>query len=524
MNPLALVILDGWGLSPEVDGNAILSTSTPNFDQLMSYFPHVSLGASGEEVGLSWGEMGNSEVGHLNLGTGRIIMQDLGRIDKSIQEGSFFNSAALKEAFIRAKQKNSNIHLIGLASSGGVHSHMNHLFALLDLAKTLNMANTYIHFITDGRDTPPKVALNDLKSLNEKMRSINIGKIASIGGRYFAMDRDKYWDRLQKAYDAFFSDNAPAAPTPEQAINDAYNNGKTDEFIEPKRILDTPRIKEQDSIVFFNFRADRAKQITESIINANFNNFPRTKVLNDYYFVSFTSYGNEPSPNVKVAFFADNVKNQLGKVIADKNLPQLHLAETEKYAHVTYFFNGGQEKPFDLEQRILVKSPRVATYDLKPEMSAMEVANNFISALKVSPPAFSVINLANPDMVGHTGVFEAVKIGVTAADAALGLISNATLSMGGNLIVTADHGNAEQMINPTTREIDKEHTTNPVPLILALNEKRFSEPLSVDINYKISIASNAPAGVLADVTATCLDVLGLEKPAEITGQSLRGVL
>jgi len=519
-----LVILDGWGLSPEQEGNAILGTPTPNFDQILSFFPHASLGASGEEVGLSWGEMGNSEVGHLNLGTGRIIMQDLGRIDKSIQDGSFFKNPTLKDAFLRAQRKNANVHLVGLGSSGGVHSHLNHLFALLDMAKSLKFTNIFIHFLTDGRDTPPKVALNDLKALTDKMRSINIGKIASVGGRYFAMDRDKHWDRIEKAYEAFFSEKSPAKPSAEQAVNEAYSSGKTDEFVEPVRILDTPRIREGDSIIFFNFRSDRVKQISESIINANFNNFNRSVVLKDFYFVSFTSYGHEPSPNVKVAFFADIVKNQLGKLIASSKLTQLHIAETEKYAHVTYFFNGGVEEPFPGEQRILVKSSQVPTYDLKPEMSAIEIANNFIQVLKTAPPTFTVLNLANPDMVGHTGVFEAVKIAIATTDNALGLISNATLSLGGNLIITADHGNAEQMINPITKEVDKEHTTNPVPLILALSEKRYKEPIKVDMGYKVGLAANTPAGVLADVTATCVDLLGLPKPEEFSGQSLRGVL
>ncbi len=524
MQPLVLVILDGWGLAPEEEGNAVLATPTPNFDQILSYFPHASLAASGEEVGLSWGEMGNSEVGHLNLGTGRLIMQDLGRIDKSIQEGSFFKNPALKDAFLRARQKNANVHLVGLCSSGGVHSHFNHLFALLDLAESLKFSNIFVHFITDGRDTPPKVALNDLKALNDKMRSANTGRIASCGGRYFAMDRDKHWDRIEKAYEAFFSDNSPGKPTAEEAINDAYKNGKTDEFIEPVRILDTPRIKNGDSLIFFNFRSDRVKQISESIINPNFNNFARQVILKDFYFISFTSYGHEPSPNVKVAFFAEKVINQLAKVIADARLSQLHTAETEKYAHVTYFFNGGVEEPFAGEQRILVQSPPVATYDLKPEMSSLEIANNFAQVLKTAPPAFTVLNLANPDMVGHTGVFEAVKMAIAATDNALGLISNATLSLGGNLIITADHGNAEQMINPITKEVNKEHTTNPVPLILALNEKRLQQPIKIDLGYKISLATNAPAGVLADVTATCADILGLAKPEEFSGQSLRGVL
>ncbi len=524
MNPLVLVILDGWGLSPEQKGNAILQTPTPNFDQLLSYFPHASLGASGEEVGLSWGEMGNSEVGHLNLGTGRIIMQDLSRINKSIQDGSFFSSSELREAFLRAQKNNSSVHLLGLCSSGGVHSHMNHLFALLDMAKSLNISNIFIHFISDGRDTPPKVALNDLAQLKEKIKTVGIGKIASVGGRYFAMDRDKRWDRVQKAYEVFFAENSPAVVTAEEAIQNAYSSNKTDEFIEPRRIEGTPRIKDKDSIIFFNFRADRAKQISESIYDFDFKGFQRNITLENYYFVSFTSYGHEPSPNVKVAFFAEKVQNQLAKVVADAGMLQLHIAETEKYAHVTYFFNGGEEKPFLNEERILVQSSKVATYDQKPEMSAKEIAQKFSEFLTSKKPGFSVINLANPDMVGHTGVMEAVKIAIATTDQALGQISNVTLSAGASLIITADHGNAEQMINLTTGEVDKEHTTNPVPIILALPERRNPGPTPIDLKYKISYHANSPAGVLADVTATCLEVMGLNKPPEITGQGLKNVL
>ena len=522
--PLVLLILDGFGLSPQIEGNAIFSVATPNFDQLLSYFPHSSLHASSQEVGLSWGEMGNSEVGHLNLGTGRLIMQDLPRIDKTIQDGTFFQNAELLLAYYLAKKNSSNLHLIGLTSSGGVHSHINHLFALLDLANKLNFKNVFIHMITDGRDTPPKIALEDLKSLEAKISQTGIGKIASIMGRYFAMDRDKHWDRVQKAYEAMFNPTALSKNTAEIAISEAYNAGQTDEFIEPIVIAGTPRIKNGDSIVFFNYRSDRAKQLTDAIVYKAFKGFRRNVLLNNFYFCSFTSYGNEPSPNVKVAFFAEKVNNPLGKIIADNNLGQLHLAETEKYAHVTYFFNAGQEKPFIGEQRILVQSPKVATYDLKPEMAVGEVTSKFIDFFNQNKPQFSVINFANPDMVGHTGVLEATKLAVIAVDKALGSLSNLILSAGGNLIVTADHGNAEQMINPQTGEVDKEHTTNPVPVILAFQEKRFSAPAVIDINYKMALAAAQPSGVLADVAATAIDILSLAKPNELIGQSLRSVI
>ncbi len=524
MNPLVLVILDGWGLSPLQDGNATLLSPTPNFDQLMSYFPHASLGASGESVGLAWGEIGNSEVGHLNLGNGRIIMQDLPRIDQTISEGSFFKNKELIDAFESAKQNNTNVHLIGLTSAGGVHSHINHLYALLDMAQKSNFSRVYIHMITDGRDTPPKSALNDLSELKEKCSQTGIGIISTVMGRFFAMDRDNRWERIQQAYDALTVENyINKSKSAEEAINEAYKKEKTDEFIEPVVIENTPRIKDKDSIIFFNFRADRSKQISESIINPEFNGFKRSVILKDFYFVSFTSYGNEPSPSVKVAFFAQKTNSPLAQIISDNNLTQLHIAETEKYAHVTYFFNSGIEKEFPGEHRIMIASPKVETYDLAPKMSVEQITSQFISFFNSAKQNFTVLNIANPDMVGHTGNLEATKQAISITDACLGKISNVVLSAGGNLIVTADHGNAEQMLTDEG-EINKEHTTNPVPLILATSERRNQNPIPVDINYKITLASKSPVGVLADVTATCVDEMGLEKNAKITGQSLRTVI
>lgn len=524
MPPLVLLILDGFGLTPTEEGNAIFSVPTPNFDQLLSYFPHASLQASGAEVGLSWGEIGNSEVGHLNLGTGRIIMQDLPRIDKTIQDGSFFANAELLEAYQSALSKGKNLHLVGLVSAGGVHSHINHLLSLIDLAAKKKVKNVFVHFISDGRDTPAKVALEDLQTLEAKFSQVGAGQVATVMGRYFAMDRDKHWDRVAKAYEAMFdSGYALKAKTAALAIQAAYNTGKTDEFIEPVIIGNTTRINDGDSIIFFNFRSDRVRQIYSAIINPDFKDFTRSKTLKDFYAVSFTSYGNEPTPKVKVAFFAGRVTNQLAKVIADNRLRQLHLAETEKFAHVTYFFNAGAEKPFAGEERILVPSPKVATYDQKPEMSVAEVCRKFIENFQAKKPNFSIINFANPDMVGHTGMMQATQKAISAVDLALGNLSKAVLSSGGNLIVTADHGNAEQMINPNTGEEDKEHTTNPVPVILALVEKRRQQS-TIDLNYKINFAAGQPAGVLADICATCLDVLGLSKPVEITGESLRKII
>ena len=525
MPPLVLVILDGFGLAPTDQGNAIFSVLTPNFDQLLSYFPHTSLHASSEEVGLSWGEIGNSEVGHLNLGTGRIIMQDLPRIDKTIQDGTFFANRELLEAYKYVATRGTNLHLVGLVSAGGVHSHLNHLLALLDLAAKMQIKKVYVHFITDGRDTPAKVALEDLKTLENKFLELERGQVATVMGRYFAMDRDKHWDRVEPAYEAMFNPSFPKyAKTASEAIKKAYAIGKTDEFIEPVVISNTPRISDGDSIIFFNYRRDRVKQISEAIINPDFNGFSRAKILENFYFVSFTSYGNEPSPNVKIAFFAGKVTNQLAKIIADNKLSQLRVAETEKYPHITYFFNAGVDVPFPAEERILVQSPKVATYDLKPEMSADEVTQKFIENFQNKKPQFSLINFANPDMVGHTGIMEATKNAIITIDRNLGNLSNTVLSLGANLIVTADHGNAEQMVNPQTGEVDKEHTTNPVPVILALQEDRFTRSIPIDINYKINFAAKKPSGVLADVTVTCLDVLGLAKPEEMTGQGLRKII
>lgn len=507
--PLTLVVLDGWGLSPEVNGNAILSTPTPNFDKLLSIFPYTSLHASSEEVGLSWGEMGNSEVGHLNLGTGRITMQDLPRIDKTIVDGTFFENKELIGAFKYATENNSDVHLLGLFSAGGVHSHLNHLLALLDLAKKHQFTRIFIHIITDGRDTPPKIIIQDLPKLEAKIAEVGFGKIASIMGRYYGMDRDKRWERTEKAYQVLTSDQAPKTADVKTAINQAYQAGKSDEFIEPMMIEGTPRIKKNDAVIFYNFRSDRVRQISDKIIDN----------LKDVYFVSFTSYGHEPTPLVKVGFFAEKVTNQLAMLLSNNKINQLHIAETEKYPHVTYFFNGGWEVPFAGEERILVPSPKVETYDLKPEMSALELTQKFTEYFTTKKPIFTVLNIANPDMVGHTGNMEATCSAVKTADSCLGQIAATILNSGGDLLVTADHGNAEQMVNSQTGEVDKEHTTNPVPLIIAFQNKK-KPPLPIGQDTKIALAAGQPTGVLADITATIIQKLGLQKPLEITGQDL----
>lgn len=512
IKPLVLVIMDGWGLSAEPEGNAILSTPTPNLDRLIGSFPYASLHASGEEVGLEWGEMGNSEVGHLNLGTGRVVLQDFTRINQVIDQGLFLNNQALIETFDWATAKNSNLHLVGLFSAGGVHSHMEHLFALLRMAKIKQFNRVIIHLVTDGRDSAPKIILKDLKKLNDVIKEVGFGQIASIMGRYWAMDRDKHFDRTQKAYDCMTNGSNLQAASVETAVDEAYKFNQTDEFITPVAIRGVPRIKPGDAVICFNFRADRTRQIAEKMIERG-----------DIFFTSFTSYGYEPTSLVKVAFFTPKIENQLAQVLEKNKVTQLHIAETTKYAHVTYFFNGGWEQPFNNEARILVPSAQVATFDLKPEMSAAEITSRFIEYFKTKKPGFTVMNLANADMVGHTGDFAATQKAVKVVDECVGKIAAEVLHSQADLIVTADHGNAEQMINPQTKEIDKEHTTNPVPLILAFLDKQHQEMLPSQ-ETKIAWAIQPPVGVLADVTATIINRMGLKPPEEITGQSLTEAL
>ncbi len=512
MRPLVLVILDGWGLSPETEGNSILTVPTPTMDKLISMYPFASLHASGEEVGLSWGEMGNSEVGHLNLGTGRVVMQDLSRINKTVDDGTFLNNTILLQTFDYTETQNKNLHLIGLFSAGGVHSHMDHLFSLLKMAKLKNFTRVFIHLISDGRDTAPKVILQDLTKLNKLIAELKIGQISSVMGRFYGMDRDKHWERTDLAYNCLIGKNTPEAATAEEAINQAYQKNLTDEFIVPTMITGGGRVAAGDAVIFYNFRADRSKQLSQKLIESD-----------DLYFTSFTSYGYEPTPKVKVAFLTPKISNQLSMILEKNSFSQLHMAETEKYAHVTYFFNGGWENPFDNEKRILVPSPRVETYDLKPEMSATELTDKFIQAFKTDKPGFTVLNYANADMVGHTGNFAAAQLAIKTVDENLGRLATAVFDAGADLIVTADHGNAEQMINPQTHEVDKEHTTNPVPLILGFQDHAHTSLLP-SLETKIAWSVQPPIGVLADVAASILKRIQLNQPAEVTGQSLTEVM
>jgi 2,3-bisphosphoglycerate-independent phosphoglycerate mutase len=480
---VALVILDGWGIAPTGPGNAVELAETPVFDALWARYPHTTLDASGEAVGLPDGQMGNSEVGHLTIGSGRILDQDFQRVNRSIADGSFFENAALVGAFERAKQRGTNVHLLGLVSYGGVHSHIDHVRALLELARRQGMEQrTFIHAFTDGRDVSPHAAIHDLAELAED-------RIASVSGRYYAMDRDKHWERTDRAFDAIRLGEGPTANDPVAAVQESYERGITDEFIEPIPINGRPRAARADALIFFNFRPDRARQLAIKLLEAGFDLTTMTRYHEDF--------------DCPVAFEEQNVGETMAEVLAEHGARQLHAAETEKYAHVTYFFNGGREDEWAGETRILVPSPRdVPSYDHKPEMSAQEVADRF-SAEVGKGYAFAVVNFANPDMVGHTGSIPAVTKAVETTDACLGEVVEAVERAGGVSLITADHGNAEQMLEADGASPHTAHTTNPVPLILTTETMGLVEK-----------------GELSDLMPTALALLGFAQPLQMTGKSL----
>ena len=502
-----LMILDGFGINPNKDGNAVKLAKTPNINELMKKYSNTQIYTSGLNVGLPEGQMGNSEVGHTNIGAGRIVYQELTRITKSIEEGDFFTNPEFISAIENCKKNNSKLHILGLLSDGGVHSHNRHLYGLLEMAKRRDFENVYVHCFLDGRDTPPASAEGYIAKLQEKMKEKGIGKIASLSGRFYAMDRDKRWQRIQKCYDTLVNGKGIKAGSSIKAIEDSYQKEVFDEFVEPTVICngDEPiaKIEKNDSVIFFNFRPDRAREITRTLIDPEFNEFETKKDLN-LYFVCFTSY-DETMPNVHIAFEKEQLKNTFGEYISDLGYTQLRIAETEKYAHVTFFFNGGEEKLFKGEDRILVPSPKVETYDQKPEMSAYEVTEKVIDAIKQDKYDSIILNYANPDMVGHTGSLEAAIKAVETIDECVGKVVKIVEEKKGNLLITADHGNAEQMIDYKTGEPHTAHTTNPVPLILVTN------------NDKLKLKSG---GKLADLAPTMLDLMNLEKPAEMTGNSL----
>lgn len=502
--PIMLMILDGFGLNENEKGNAIKLANTPNIDKLMKTWPTTQIHTSGLAVGLPEGQMGNSEVGHTNIGAGRIVYQDLTRITKSIEDGDFFSIKEFVQAIENCQKYHSKLHIMGLLSDGGVHSHIRHLYALLELAKRKDFEDVYVHCFLDGRDTPPASGEGYLLKLEEKMKEKGVGKIASISGRFYSMDRDKRWERVQKSYDALVYGKGEKATSAISAIESSYQKEVFDEFVEPTVICNNEEpiatIENHDSVIFFNFRPDRAREITRSLVDPEFDGF-ETKTL-DLDYVCFTQY-DETIPNVEIAFKPESLKNTFGEYVSKQELTQLRIAETEKYAHVTFFFNGGEEKQYKGEDRILIPSPKVQTYDLKPEMSAYEVTKKVVEAVQSDKYDTIILNYANPDMVGHTGNLEATIKAIETIDECVQKVVDAVEEKNGMIIMTADHGNAEQMIDYKTGEPHTAHTTNPVPLVLIGAE---------GIKLK--------EGKLADLAPTMLELMELPKPEEMTGESL----
>ncbi len=537
--PLVLVILDGWGYtSTKTPGNAISEAQTPNLDKLYAEYPHTLLDASGEAVGLPHGEAGNTETGHLNIGAGRVVLQDLPRINMSIADGSYFENDAFIKAVEHVHDNQSTFHILGLLGAGGVHSNLEHIFALLHLAKENNVKRLAFHVITDGRDSPPTSALTYIGQLNEKIKTTKIGKISSISGRYYAMDRDHRWERTEKSYRTLTSGDGKIASTPEQAVNQSYRSGKTDEFIEPTIIVGSHDeqpvlIRENDSVIFANFRIDRPRQLTKAFVLPNFEDsanrkpgfdpyavkyykkhevdtetqtkpFSRGDRIKNLFFVTMTEY--ERGLPVSVAFPPQPIQTPLGQVLAKKSLKQLRIAETEKERFVTYYFNGLREDPFPGEDLIIIPSPKVSTYDQQPQMSAPEITEAVLERVGEGLYDVMIINFANPDMVAHTGNLKATIDACQVVDGSVGQIVEKTLTVNGALIITADHGNAEQLLNPDSGAIITEHSSNPVPLILVSKQYHKSTKL--------------PQGVLADIAPTMLQMLKISKPKEMTGRSL----
>jgi 2,3-bisphosphoglycerate-independent phosphoglycerate mutase len=505
--PIVLMILDGYGLNDNCDHNAVCEGKTPIMDQLMSQCPFVKGNASGLAVGLPDGQMGNSEVGHLNMGAGRIVYQELTRITKSIEDGDFFEVAEFLQAVENCKKSGSALHLWGLVSDGGVHSHNTHIYGLLELAKRNGLDKVYVHCFLDGRDTPPASGKSFVEALEAKMKEIGTGKVASVMGRYYAMDRDNRWDRVERAYNAMAKGEGNHAESATAGIQASYDKGVNDEFVEPFVVTEAGKplatVKDGDSVIFFNFRPDRAREITRAFCDDEFKGFPREKRLNLTY-VCFTDY-DETIKNKLVAFKKEAILNTFGEFLAQNNMTQARIAETEKYAHVTFFFNGGVEEPNKGEERILVPSPKVATYDLQPEMSAPIVCDKLVEAIKSGKYDVIIINFANPDMVGHTGIEGAAIKAIETVDACVGRTVEAIKETDGIMFICADHGNAEQLLDYETGEPFTAHTTNPVPFIL----------VNADPAYKLR-----EGGCLADIAPTLIELMGLKQPKEMTGKSL----
>ena len=510
VKPVLLVVLDGWGLRVEREANAIAIAGTPNMDALAREYPAAALKTSGLAVGLPDGQMGNSEVGHTNLGAGRIVYQDLVRINRSIEDGSFFQVPALLEAARKAKASGGALHLLGLVSDGGVHSHEEHLHACLELARREGVSRAYVHAFLDGRDTPPRSGLGYLQSLERRLRDKGYGKVATVMGRFYAMDRDKRWDRVKEAFDAMVRSTGHRAPSAVAAVEAAYARGETDEFVKPTVVVNgggepVARVRDGDVVLFFNFRADRAREITRAFTQPDFKDFDASARPRLAAFVCMAEY--DKTFGLPVAFPPDQPTEIFPEIVARAGLKQLRCAETEKYAHVTFFFNGGRETVFPGEDRVMVPSPRdVRTYDEKPEMSAREVADKVVEAIRTRQYGFILVNFANPDMVGHTGVLEAAVKAVKVVDECIGRLWAAAREAGMAMIVTADHGNCEMMVDPQTGEPHTAHTLGPVPFLLADPDLRG--------------ATLRHDGVLADVAPTALQVMGLAQPKEMKGLGL----
>lgn len=504
--PLVLVILDGWGLSSRVEGNAMARANIPNFKRFQSDYPHCTLTCSGEEVGLPEGQMGNSEVGHLNIGAGRVVYQELTRISRAVRDGSFFENEVLLDAVKHAKMNNKSLHLMGLLSDGGVHSHIHHLLALLDLAAGQHLRKVFVHAFLDGRDVPPVSAREYFESLRQKLNELGF-VVATVMGRYYAMDRDRRWDRTERAYNAMVFGEGVQAGDPMEAIDLGYGRGETDEFIQPTVIMDgtggpVARVEDGDAVVFFNFRPDRARQISRAFVDRDFTDFNRKTRYPKVHFTCMTLY--DKTIEAPVAFRAQTLQNTLGEVLSRSGIAQLRMAETEKYAHVTFFFNGGVEEPNPGEERLLVPSPKVATYDLKPEMSACEVTERFLEQLGRNKYGVIIMNYANPDMVGHTGDMEAAVSALETVDRCLGKLVRAVLGKGGTVLITADHGNADEM-KDEKGDTYTAHSTNPVPFILIDQD-----------TTGLSLRN----GSLEDIAPTILDLLNIPRPEEMTGATL----
>lgn len=501
--PVILMILDGFGIGLEAEkrGDAIKAAKKPNIDKLFAENPVTKIGASGLDVGLPDGQMGNSEVGHTNIGAGRIVYQELTRITKSIEDGEFFENEALLKAVDNAAQEGKALHIMGLLSNGGVHSHNTHMYAIVELAKKKGVKNVYVHAFLDGRDVPPTSGKDFVEECANKLKEIGLGKIATVMGRYYAMDRDNRWDRVEKAYSAMVYGEGNKACCAVKAVEDSYANDVTDEFVVPTVCEENATVKPGDSLVFFNFRPDRAREITRTFVDPEFKGFERKNGFFPLTYVCMTQY-DASMPNVEVAFKPQSLKNTIGEYISNKGMTQLRIAETEKYAHVTFFFNGGVEKPYEGEDRILVKSPAVATYDLQPEMSAYEVTDKLVAAIKTGKYDMIILNYANCDMVGHTGVFEAAVKAVEAVDECVGKVVAAIREMDGVALITADHGNADKMIDADGSPFTA-HTTNLVPFCV--------------VGYPCELREG---GRLADIAPTMLKIMGLPQPAEMTGESI----